>query len=226
MYVSSLERVGVTSESKRELLISAGGRVFPRMGYHAATVDDILKEAGVARSTFYTYFANKREIYTETVRVTIDWVVEALTLGVDSIIARFDVPEGAWPQDVELENAIAALMSEVYKYLAENAGMAQIFLNELVGIDDEMTAFFLDFESRLTDQFERLVKFGTKIGLIRQLDERSAAEFIVCGLIHLGWKVSAGQHAGEIEDVSKRFVALHLRGLLNRAAFDVLTRAG
>lgn len=226
MYVSLLERVGVSSESKRDLIISASVRVFPRLGFHAATVDDILREAGVARSTFYTYFSNKREAYNEAVRVTIDWVVQATTSGIDDLIARFDVPAGQWPEDVALENAIADLMINVYTYLSENSGMAQMFLNELVGIDDEMTSFFIDFEDRLTHQFARLVRFGRKIGLIRELDDHRIANFIVCGLIHLGWKVSAGQHTDEIEEISRQFVAFHMRGLLNRTAFMATTEAG
>lgn len=204
-------------DGKRDLIISASMRVFPRVGYHAATVDDILKEANVARSTFYSYFSNKREIYIDTVRVLIQAIVDTLKAGVDSIVERFDEPSPLEPEEAgELELAIARLMTEVYTYLSLNAGMAQMFLNELVGIDEEMTAFFNDFEERLTDQFERLVRFGKKIGLVRELDQRRAAEFVVCGLIHLGWKVSAGQHTDEIEEVCSQFVAHHLRGLVRQ----------
>lgn len=205
-------------EGKRDLLISAGMRVFPRVGFHAATVDDILKEANVARSTFYSYFSNKREIYTDTVKVLVDWVVDTLKTGVDSIIERFDVAASSRPPVSELERSIARLMIVVYKYLAEHAGLAQMFLNELVGIDDEMTAFFIQFEDSLTHHFERLVRFGEKIGVVETPDPRRAANFVVCGLIHMGWKVSAGQHVDEIEDICSQYVAFHLRGLLKRPA--------
>ena len=206
-------------DGKRDLIISASMRVFPRVGYHAATVDDILKEANVARSTFYSYFSNKREIYNDTVRVVIQAIVGTFKAGVDSIVHRFDGPDPLKREDIgELERAIAGLMTDVYTYLSLNAGMAQMFLNELVGIDDEMTAYFNDFEEKLTDQFERLVRFGKKIGLVRELDQRRAAEFVVCGLIHLGWKVSAGQHTDEIEEVCSQFVAQHLRGLVRQSA--------
>lgn len=206
-------------EGKRELIVVSSMRVFSRMGYHNATVDDILREANIARSTFYAYFSNKREIYNENVRMIIEGVVVTLQEGVDSIVERFDMPgPPTLENNLALERAIASLMTDVYTYLSSNAGMAQVFLNELVGIDEEMTAFFNEFERRLTDQFERLVRFGQKIDLVRELDQRRAAEFIVCGLIHLGWKVSAGQHEGEIEDICRQFVALHLRGLVRQSA--------
>lgn len=205
-------------DGKRDLIIDSSLRVFSRVGYHAATVDDILKEANVARSTFYSYFTNKREIYTDTVRVVIKAIVDILKAGVDSIVECFDKAGPLEPEEAgEFEVAIARMMTEVYEYLSLNAGIAQMFLNELVGIDEEMTAFFNDFEEKLTDQFERLVRFGQKVGLVRELDQRRAAEFVVCGLIHLGWKVSAGQHTEEIEEVCTQFVAQHLRGLVRKS---------
>lgn len=193
-------------------------RVFVRVGYHAATVDDILREASVARSTFYSYFSNKRDIYFDTVKVLVDWIIDTLETGVDSTIERFEAPGPARSPDAELEESIARLMIAVYRYIAENAGLARIFLNELVGIDEEMSAFFVDFEERLTDHFERLVRFGVKAGMVEARNPRRAASFVVCGLIHLGWKVSAGQYADEIEEVCRQYVRFHLRGLLRRHA--------
>lgn len=210
---------GLHMDGKRDIIIDSSMRVFSRVGYHSATVDDILKEADIARSTFYAYFSNKREIYDENVRMIIEGVVVTLKAGVDSIVERFEMQgPPTLENNMALECAIASLMTDVYTYLSLNAGMAQVFLNELVGIDEEMTAFFNEFEGRLVDQFERLVRFGQRIDLVRELNQRRAAEFIVCGLIHLGWKVSAGQHEGEIEDICREFVAQHLRGLVRQSA--------
>ncbi|MFF1834858.1 TetR/AcrR family transcriptional regulator [Streptomyces sp. NPDC058231] len=40
-------------------LLDAACRVFSAYGYHMATVDDVVREAGVARGTFYKYFTDK-----------------------------------------------------------------------------------------------------------------------------------------------------------------------
>ncbi len=52
-------------ERTRLALIEAARRVFERDGYFEARVQDIVKEAGVAHGTFYTYFSSKRDMLTE-----------------------------------------------------------------------------------------------------------------------------------------------------------------
>lgn len=47
----------------RRLLIDAARRVFERDGMIDVGVDEIVREAGVARGSFYTYFASKAEIF-------------------------------------------------------------------------------------------------------------------------------------------------------------------
>jgi AcrR family transcriptional regulator len=43
----------------------AATRVFRDKGYHAASVNDIIDAAQIARGTFYLYFTSKREIFAE-----------------------------------------------------------------------------------------------------------------------------------------------------------------
>jgi AcrR family transcriptional regulator len=45
---------------RRQSLLAAARRVFARKGYEAATVAEIVAEAGVAQGTFYLYFPSKR----------------------------------------------------------------------------------------------------------------------------------------------------------------------
>jgi AcrR family transcriptional regulator len=41
----------------------AARRIFARLGYSAASVEDIAKEAGVAKGTVYLYFRSKEEVF-------------------------------------------------------------------------------------------------------------------------------------------------------------------
>lgn len=49
----------------RDLLLDGGLAVFSRKGYAAATIDDIAKEAGATRTTFYLHFASKAELVSQ-----------------------------------------------------------------------------------------------------------------------------------------------------------------
>src|SRR3954464_5854217 len=61
-------RSPVLRDERRAQLVAAAREVFGERGYHAATVDDITRVAGVAKGTFYLYFQEKREIYYDLVR--------------------------------------------------------------------------------------------------------------------------------------------------------------
>ena len=43
--------------------------VFMRDGFEGASVDDIVREAGVSKATLYSYFPDKRHLFTEVARI-------------------------------------------------------------------------------------------------------------------------------------------------------------
>jgi len=48
---------------KRKQIIDGARRVFIEMGFDAASMNDITREAGVSKGTIYVYFANKEELF-------------------------------------------------------------------------------------------------------------------------------------------------------------------
>lgn len=51
----------------RPKISRAGLKVFAKKGYFKATVDDIAKEAGIAKGTVYLYFKDKPSLYISTI---------------------------------------------------------------------------------------------------------------------------------------------------------------
>lgn len=56
-------RAAQAREKRRKQLLCAATRIFARKGYWAASINDIIQAAGVARGTFYLYFRSKREVF-------------------------------------------------------------------------------------------------------------------------------------------------------------------
>ncbi|WP_442579746.1 TetR/AcrR family transcriptional regulator [Mesorhizobium sp. ASY16-5R] len=48
---------------KRKQIIDGARRIFINMGFDAASMNDITREAGVSKGTIYVYFANKEELF-------------------------------------------------------------------------------------------------------------------------------------------------------------------
>lgn len=67
----------------RARLLDAMARVVAERGYAAATVADVVRAAGVSRSTFYDEFASKEELFLETYRHGVDVVVARVAAAVE-----------------------------------------------------------------------------------------------------------------------------------------------
>jgi len=52
---------------KREQILDGAHNVFMRLGFDAASMNDVTREAGVSKGTLYVYFANKEELFSATI---------------------------------------------------------------------------------------------------------------------------------------------------------------
>ena len=66
----------------RARLLDAMARVVAERGYAAARVADVVRAAGVSRSTFYEQFASKEELFLETYRHGVDVLVTRVATAV------------------------------------------------------------------------------------------------------------------------------------------------
>ena len=83
---------------KREHLIEVASRLFNRFGYHAAGVDKVIAEAGIAKTTLYRHFETKEDLivavlkridaeYRERLRL---YVEKKAREPADRLVASFD----------------------------------------------------------------------------------------------------------------------------------------
>ncbi len=56
-------RKELLSEWRHQEVLEAARRIFARLGYAAANVEEIAKEAGMAKGTIYLYFKSKEEVF-------------------------------------------------------------------------------------------------------------------------------------------------------------------
>lgn len=53
--------------SKREIIIDTARKLFAKYGFAKTTIDDISRDAITAKSTIYTYFSSKEELFQEII---------------------------------------------------------------------------------------------------------------------------------------------------------------
>lgn len=69
-------------ESQRARVLDAIGMVVAERGYAQATVADVVRAAGVSRSTFYEQFASKEACFLEAYRAAVDRLVDGVASAV------------------------------------------------------------------------------------------------------------------------------------------------
>ncbi|WP_275785233.1 TetR/AcrR family transcriptional regulator [Pararhizobium gei] len=62
-YLLSGRRAAGEDPAKREQIIEGAKRVFMNVGFDAASMNDITREAGVSKGTIYVYFQNKEDLF-------------------------------------------------------------------------------------------------------------------------------------------------------------------
>lgn len=60
-----MDKLGRVARETKEKLLKTALELFDKKGFDLVTVDEITKQAGVAKGTFYTYFATKSDIIVE-----------------------------------------------------------------------------------------------------------------------------------------------------------------
>lgn len=108
---------GTSASPGRARLLDAMARVVAERGYAAATVADVVRAAGVSRSTFYEEFTSKEALFLETYRH-----------GVDVLVARIEAAVAEAPGWREqLRGGIRAYLST----LADEPVFARAYLLEV-----------------------------------------------------------------------------------------------
>jgi AcrR family transcriptional regulator len=59
----STRRKRLTGEKRREAILESALEVIAQRGYHASSIDDIAREAGVSKALIYEHFASKQDLY-------------------------------------------------------------------------------------------------------------------------------------------------------------------
>jgi AcrR family transcriptional regulator len=151
-------------DERRAALLSAARAVFAQKGYHAATVDDITRLAGVAKGTFYLHFEEKREIYVEVVRAFLELVKD---IGRSIGAARGDAAAFFAQADHALR--------ELVRVFFENREVARLAARESMGFDPELEVMIRDFYREIAEVQAQNIRRGIELGLFRPVDPMLAA---------------------------------------------------
>lgn len=139
--------------------MAAARDVFAQKGYHAATVDDITRAAGVAKGTFYLYFQEKREIFYEVIGSFLQLIKD---------IGRSVADATRGPTDFFSRAEKGA--HELMKVFLENRELARLAYRESMGMDPELEKMIRGFYREIAEVEARNIRVGIELGLFREVN--------------------------------------------------------
>jgi AcrR family transcriptional regulator len=163
------KRSAALRDERRAQLVTAARDVFGQKGYHAATVDDITRAAGVAKGTFYLYFDEKREVYYELVRSFLQHVKD-----IGASVAR----EVHTPAEFFARCEQAA--RELVRVFLEHHKLARLTYRESMSLDPELERLLRDFYRDLARVEADNIRVGIELGIFRQVEP------MICAYAHIG----------------------------------------
>jgi len=129
----------VVEASQRTRLLEAVGRAVAERGYAAATIDDVVRRAGVSKKTFYEHFADKEDCF-----------LAAYEAASEELLER--VREAHAVHDDWLERTRAGVRAYL-RWLAAEPALARVFLIEVAAAGPRA----LERREALRDRYAELI---------------------------------------------------------------------
>lgn len=198
------KRRNPSRDERRAQLLEAARSVFGSKGYHAATVDDITRAAGVAKGTFYLYFTEKRTIFYELITRFFELITEVgRSVGGDEVQTREDFFR-------RLERAARQLA----RIFADNRDLVRLTYRESMGMDEKLESMVRRFYRQMAQVEADNVRLGVKLGLFRDDIHPLLAAYAHIGMVErvlLQWL--SDRSFPEIPDLVSQIIELAHRGM-------------
>jgi AcrR family transcriptional regulator len=131
----------VVEASQRTRLLEAIGRAVAERGYAAATIDDVVRRAGVSKATFYEHFADKQDCF-----------LAAYEAASEELLARVREAHASASDDW-MERTRAGIHAYL-RWLAADPALARVYLVEVAAAGPVA----LERREALRDRYAELVR--------------------------------------------------------------------
>lgn len=124
-------RITKEHDERRNEILDIAEKLFNIKGYDKCTINDILKEVGIAKGTFYHYFKSKEEVLDAIVSRYKDVVITKINeVANNDLITLEEKLMGAFMSMRIIDQLDSGMINEMHK--TENALLHQKILNQIV----------------------------------------------------------------------------------------------
>lgn len=165
-------------EKRREALIDAALRVFSRVGFATAKMDDVAEEAGTSKGTVYLYFESKEHLFEEMVKA------KMLPLFAEAAAELATENRSA-------EQRLRAHVKFFYKRIlnSDRRQITRLIMAEGPKFPHLAEFYHANILSRGQAMMRSIIEEGIRTGEFRQMDGHGLAQNVFAGaLLAAMWK--------------------------------------
>lgn len=204
MSVQRRPRTRLTKEDRREQILAAALRAFGRGGYHGTHVDDVVREAGVARGTFYLHFPSKHAVFAALVERTLQLFLDA----------RPPIPEGELHSLADAERILKNSYRTLFETFRKHRQLCRLLFDEAIGVEkgfaEALERHFQVWHERVAGTLALFVDRGIAR---RDLDVPLTADLVLGMAERVTRRHLFAERAPSIDRLVDAIVALELRGI-------------
>ena len=126
----------LVAASQRTRLLEAVGRAVAHKGYAAATIEDIVRDAGVSKKTFYEHFSDKLDCFLAAYEAASDELLAHVREAQEAADVGGAPAEGSPPGGEWLARTRAGIHAYL-RWLAAEPELARVFLIEIAAAGPE-----------------------------------------------------------------------------------------
>ncbi len=144
-------------EQKRKKIMEAALKIFSKKGYSPAAIDEVAREAGIAKGTLYLYFQDKEDLFCSTILHVIDNL---------ALLLQKNINEQMNP--LEILKSLAFYQLKFFSQNRDFFGIFQTIINEnLLSSHKKLFNLLLIRKQDLINYEINVIDRGKREGLIR-----------------------------------------------------------
>jgi AcrR family transcriptional regulator len=194
----------IAREATRGELLGAALEVFGEKGYAATTISDIVGAAGVTQGTFYLYFTNKADIFSELLN-------EYRTLMISGLLNSDFKAVKTTSDWLRMADRVADFLVD---HVETHGAFMRLFIAEAETIGSRFSEESYAFADGVVQEIGRMLNHGIRKSLLKKIDVEAVALSVFGALKEAVRQSCFEDRPIEPEDIIRRVIRSHARLVL------------
>ena len=195
-------------EKRKDQIMECAKKLFAIHGYYNTQISDIIREANIARGTFYRYFNHKKDLFVTLLENYYQQWKAGISLEAQELDLRTITPEAYFRHRVR--NSLL--------FFADDPYLCKITLRMGLGLPSDMEGSIQRLETKITELIEKDIKLGINNNHIRpDIDVELTANLVVGSILRLSYfYFGLGEEkssSADVERITEKVAEMFFPGL-------------